>query len=85
MGTVFEDTRGATAAYMESTLAELRTMSQQIESDFLVYLLEMAMIEASEISAGKVSTGRSASPVVQRKARPSADQLAELFMAGELE
>lgn len=75
-------TRAATATYISEMLKELRTMGQQIDADFLVYLIEMASIEASDVARGKETGGRVVTAVVEKAPTPSADELAELFMAG---
>ncbi len=85
MATKSGGTQAATASYIENMLIELRTMGQQIECDFLVYLLEMSAMEASAIAKGVGSTGRTQSRVVEKPKTVSADELATLFMAGELD
>ena len=43
-------TTASTAAYIESMLVELRSMSERIDEQFLSYLIEMAMMEANHIA-----------------------------------
>ncbi len=78
------DTVCATAHYIESMLMELRTMSQSNNCDMLTYLLEMAMIEASDIASGKTSVGRREILVTEEVSKPNAEELAALFMSGDL-
>ena len=85
MATTAGTTRAATAHYIEGMLIELRTIGQNIDSDFLVYLLEMAAIEASDIASGKGTGARQETIVVDKRKTVGADELASLFMAGELD
>lgn len=78
------DTTCATAHYIETMLMEMRTMSQAHKCDMLTYLLEMAMIEASDIASGKTSMGRQEAPVLEKPSKPNAEELAALFMSGAL-
>jgi len=78
------DTIGATAHYIETMLMELRTMSQGINTDMLTYLLEMAMVEASDVASGKISAGRTETKVITKAGKPDAEELAALFMGGSL-
>ena len=50
----------------------------------LTYLLEMAVIEASDITSGKMSVGRSETHLLVKVSKPCAEELAALFMSGEL-
>ena len=79
------DTQTATAAYIKGMLTELRAMGQAIEGDFLVYLIEMAMVEASDIATAKQIQGREYHKVMLKPSTPSAEELAALYMAGKLE
>ncbi len=72
----------ATASYIQGMLAELRSMSRSIECGFLVYLIEMAHIEASDIVAGKTSQVRHKTPVEPEAGRLSADEIANLYFTG---
>ena len=45
------------AEYMQSILLELRTMAREADCGFLTYTLELALIEASDVAAGKVPVG----------------------------
>jgi len=78
MGSQFETSPAATAVYIERMLAEMRSMSQGMNADFLAYLIEMAMIEAADISSGKTVPGEKANGA-------DAVELARLYMVGELE
>ncbi len=78
------DTTCATAHYIETMLMEMRTMSMSNNCDMLTYLLEMAMIEASDIAAGKISAGRQETRVLEKSTKPNAEDLAALFMSGAL-
>ena len=78
-------TRIASAGYIENMLVELRTIGQQNELDFLVYLLEMATIEASDIANGKGTAPRKETKVFKKPQPIGPDELASMFMAGELD
>jgi len=54
MATSSATTPASSAAYIEHMVGELRLMSIKMDATFLSYLLEMAMIEASDIASGKV-------------------------------
>ena len=82
MATKSGQTRTATALYMEEMLRELRTMGQQMDCDFLVYLLEMAAMEASDIANGAGSKSRQASYVVDKPQTLSAEELSQKFFEG---
>lgn len=66
------------ASYIRDMLLELRQMAQSIDKPTLAYLIEMAMIEASDLAEGRDTTPAPAS-------RISADELAHRYMTGELE
>lgn len=82
MATHRGETNCATADYIYEMLKELRTMSQKIDEDFLVYLLEMASMEASDIANGQGTRARQASYIIEKPKTPSADELAKLFLEG---
>ncbi len=84
MASLSPNSRAATASYIETMLSELRSMSQGMDADFLGYLIEMAMIEASDIASGKTSTGRVHTQVVEKITHPDAEQLASLYLSGAL-
>lgn len=84
MASISGDTRCATASYIESMLAEMRTLSQNVDSDFLTYLLEMAMIEASDIASGKMSQPRRSTRVAEKPRAMDSEEIAALFMSGAL-
>ncbi|PCH48423.1 MAG: hypothetical protein COC23_00175 [Hyphomicrobiales bacterium] len=52
-GSASGDVEEFVADYVESVLDELRTISVRNRYDFLAYLIEMAMIEAGEISSAR--------------------------------
>lgn len=66
------------AAFIRDMLMELRVMSQSINQPMLAYLIEMAMIEASDLADGRATTPQPAS-------RVSAEELARRYMTGELD
>jgi len=75
----------ATAAYMADMLSELRAMGQKEDWAMLVYLLEMAIVEAHAINnngAGNFPRDEQETVLVP-DAR--AQMLAERFLAGELD
>ncbi len=76
MGSQLE--KKATAAYVETMLAELRSMSQTLNADFLAYLIEMAMVEASEVAKGKPEP-------IDAMDSDNSVEMARLYMVGELE
>ncbi len=78
-------TRIASAGYIENMLVELRTIGQNYDLDFLVYLLEMATIEASDIANGKGTAPRIETKVFKKPQPIGAEEMASLFMAGELD
>ena len=57
-----------TIGFIESMLSDLRQMGQSIDARFLVYLIELAMIEASDIKTGK-------QPAINFLLRPLTDAL----------
>ncbi len=81
MTNVSNERRTATASYIEGMLIELRTMGQQVNADFLVYLLEMAIIEADDIKRGQMTAGRKRNTVDGSIQSITAQEMAELFMA----
>ena len=85
MTSVSPEKRTATAAYIKSMLVELRTMGEAIQCDTLVYLLEMAVLEANDIEKGVISIGRSETSIASSNAAPSAKQLATLYISGQLQ
>lgn len=85
MAAVDENKRVETAQFIKSMLIELRTMGQASQCDMLVYLLEMAMMEAADIAAGKGSQGRRHTPASGKPVAPTARQLAALYMTGQLD
>jgi len=85
MATTTGMTRASCASYIENMLIELRTMGQKNDCDFLVYLLEMATIEASDIASGKGTAPRKETRVIEKPEPIGAEELASLFMAGELD
>ena len=52
----------ATASYIEHMLGDLREMSLRADATFLSYLIEMAMIEASDIASGKIHPDNAGHP-----------------------
>ncbi|MEM9677220.1 MAG: hypothetical protein AAF890_04105 [Pseudomonadota bacterium] len=79
------DRSAATAAYMADMLSELRAMGQREDWPMLVYLLEMAIVEAHAINnngAGSFPKDEQETVLVP-DAR--AQMLAERFLAGELD
>ncbi|MEM8750116.1 MAG: hypothetical protein AAGF28_07430 [Pseudomonadota bacterium] len=81
-----QEQRRNIAAYTEAMLSELRTLSSSNNCDFLSYLIEMAMIEASDIASGRKTPGRVETLVPDRSRNPSklsAEQMASLFMSGD--
>ncbi|MEM1038288.1 MAG: hypothetical protein AAGI12_02315 [Pseudomonadota bacterium] len=79
------DRTSATAAYMADMLSELRAMGQKEGWSMLVYLLEMAIVEAHAINnngAGRFPKDEQETVLVP-DAR--AQMLAERFLAGELD
>ena len=73
----------ATLLYISEMVQELRAMAVAEKRDFLVYLLEMAHIEASNSSKGLADTPRISSVNSQQKAKLAAQRLAELYLADE--
>lgn len=49
--------RSETLNYIDAMLIELRKMGQSIDEVFLVYLLELALIEVSDLAASSRSNG----------------------------
>lgn len=85
MTTLSGERQIATASYIADLLTELRTMGQQINADFLVYLIEMAIHEAESVKNGCMSPGRKSTPIQNMPKSLSAEQLASLYMTGKLE
>lgn len=81
----YDERHAATASYIEDLLTELRTMGQNINADFLVYLIEMAIHEANTIKKGSMTPGRARTPINQMQKSLSAEQLASLYMTGKID
>ena len=77
--------RRHTADYIETMSAELIGLSRTARLDFLTYLLEMVMIEASAAREGNVSTGPGEGVEPAPSPRLSAEQLAARYLAGEID
>lgn len=65
-----------TADYIQSMLLELRAMSRRADLDFLTYALEIALIEASDLAAGKEPKRMpTLGPGTQQPRTPSAEEI----------
>ncbi len=63
--------RSKTASYMEEMLVELRTISKDMEADFLTYLLNMALIEASDLASLEADQERFAHEAARQAQEPA--------------
>jgi hypothetical protein len=52
-----DKSRADTIEYIQSMLAQLRSMAQAEKFDMLAYLIEMAYLEAGEALRGELRTG----------------------------
>jgi len=84
MASISQHRRVMIAKYVVEMLAELRSMGKQINADVLVYLLEMAMIEASAV-AKEAAPGIDAQKLDETVVGETpAEKLAQLHLAGKV-
>lgn len=71
-----EHRQAQTADYIQTMLLELRALAQRADLDFLTYALEIALIEASDLAAGKAPERMPAlGPKTQRPRTPSPEEI----------
>ena len=74
----------AKGEYIRQMLTELRVIASGNDFDFLTYLIEMAVLEANYIAEGRMSAPRRETGVQQTTDHPQPEELAKMFMRGEL-
>lgn len=84
-GTVMNEERQAmrmhTAEYIEEMAGHLRAMSATARLDFLTYLLEMVMTEASCARQGNVSAGPGCAHHALRPLHATPEEMAQRYMS----
>ncbi|MEP1207950.1 MAG: hypothetical protein ABJM29_18690 [Rhizobiaceae bacterium] len=71
--------RAATASYMEDMLGELAQLGRHMKCDFLVFLLEMAQLEAGNVKDNNPTPGRQRDSLDAEDAM-TAEELAAIFV-----
>ena len=75
-----EENQAATASYIEDMLTEMVRIGRNINCDFLVFLLEMARLEAVNIQRNGPTPGRQPNLADDSSSDLNAEQLVALFM-----
>lgn len=74
----------AKAKYLCDTLTELRAIASDNDFDFLTYLIEMAVLESTAIVNGRISAARQETFTEPCVGRVGPEELAKMFMRGDL-